>query len=132
MSESEKDVYQYQDVKKKRLTKPVLIATAAGVLGVGFIAATAIGFSSIGPNSNIMQGKPPQSQFEQRPNRQNPEQFSPEGDDAFGSRGDEDGRDHQEFDDRDGYHGDRGEGFGQGHKDDDLDSEGQFETNENS
>lgn len=129
MSESEKDVYQYENEKKKWLTKPVLIATAAGMLGVGVIAATAIGFSSIGPNPSIMQGKPPQSQFEQQPNGQNPDQFSPEDEDSFESHGDGDGRGHREFGDRDG---DRGEGFGEGHEDGDFDSEGQFETNENS
>lgn len=124
MSESAKDVYEIEDgSNKKKLNKPVLIAAAAGVLGLGVIAASAIGISTITHNNDLMQSKPGQAQFDQHSDDGG--SFADQGGEQPQLGGDEDG---------DGRHGDR---FGKdgdgdhgkrfGGEDGDMDSDGQFE-----
>ena len=118
MSESAKDVYEIEDgSNKKKLNKPVLIAAAAGVLGLGVIAASAIGISTITHNNDLMQSKPGQAQFDQHS-------------DDGGSFADQGGEQPQFGEERDGD-GDHGKRFGgedDGDQEDgDMDSDGQFE-----
>ena len=132
MSESAKDVYEIEDgSNKKKLNKPVLIAAAAGVLGLGVIAASAIGSSTITHNNDLMQSKPGQGQFEQHSDDGG--SFADQGGEQpqFGGDEDGDGRHGDRFgEDRDGD-GDHGKRFGgedDGDQEDgDMDSDGQFE-----
>jgi hypothetical protein len=127
MSESAKDVYEIEDGgNKKKLNKPVLIAAAAGVLGLGVIAASAIGISTITHNNDLMQGKPGQGQFEQHSD--DGESFADQGGEQPQFGGDEDGhgRHGDRFgEDRDGD-GPHGKSFGD-QEGGDMDSDGQFE-----
>ena len=127
MSDAEKDVYEYEDASNKKVSrKPILIAAAAGVLGLGDIAASSIGISSISQNENLMQGKPGQGQFDQ--NSGDSGSFeSQDGEQPQFGVGDGDchrGEGGRHGDDGDGPHGER---FGQGHQDGDFDSDAEFE-----
>ena len=132
MSESAKDVYEIEDGgNKKKLNKPVLIAAAAGVLGLGVIAASAIGISTITHKNDLMQGKPGQGQFEQHSDDGG--SFADQGVEQpqFGGNEDGDGRHGDRFGedrDGDGPHGKRFGGEDDGDQEDgDMDSDGQFE-----